>query len=66
MATLVTQLVHNVEVRKAGEGIPTPTLTLVVAVGGEEARQNHNDVRDYEHEDAGTIESGEDREVEEQ
>lgn len=54
---LVAELVHDVEVRETRERVPAPALRHIVRERGEEAREDHGDVREQEHEDARAAEA---------
>lgn len=57
------------EVSNAGNGVPTPLFSWHRIVGGkgsEETSQDHNEIGDDGHGDVGTVETGDEAEIEEE
>jgi hypothetical protein len=65
-ATRDDKLVDDDEVSNAGNCIPSPLLTIVLAESGKEASQNHDDVCNESNEDASTVHACQESQVEEE
>ena len=61
-----SQLVDDDEVCNAGNGVPSPLLSALAAIGCEKTCKNHDQIGDDGDEDACTIEAGEKSKIEEQ
>lgn len=61
-----SELVDDDEVGKAGNGVPSPLLAISATVGSKETSEDHDQVGHDGDEDAGTVETGEQGQVEEQ
>ena len=62
--TVEAELVDDGQVGDASNGIPTPFWSFLKSEGGEEAGQDHDDISDDSHEDAGTVKTGQEAKVE--
>ncbi len=65
-ATRDDELVDDDEVSNAGNSVPSPLLTIVLAESSEEASQNHDDVCNDGNEDASTVHACQESQVEEE
>lgn len=60
------ELVDDDEVGEAGNRVPSPLGSICAAEGGKETSKDHDQVGHDGDEDAGTVEAGEQREIEQQ
>jgi hypothetical protein len=65
-SAVLGQLVDNNQVGNAGNGIPSPLLTISVAKGSKETGQDHDDIGHDGNQNAGAVETGKQTEVEKQ
>jgi hypothetical protein len=54
------------DISDAGNCIPTPLLTSIVAIGSKKSRQDHDEICEEEHDDVASIDASQQSEVEEQ
>jgi hypothetical protein len=63
MSPIYTQLIDDNQIGYARKSVPTPFLAIMASKPGEEAGQDHDDIRDDGYQYAGSIEAGQQTQV---